>query len=125
MIDSPLCSFCSNEEETLEHLFIHCPLIQPLWIELEKLLNHKFTLQEKLFGCYKNLNDKNYDIVSHASILLKYYVHISRLDKTIPQSFVMMKRLIYTSLMEENIAIKKGKTDRHHQKWKPIIDDFT
>ena len=52
-------------------------------------------------------------------------VHITRLDKQIPQTFVMMKGFIYTSIIEENIVIKKGKADRHHQKWKPIIDVLT
>ena len=120
MIDSPLCTFCSNEEETLEHLFINCPFIQPLWAALEHILNHKFTMQEKLFGCYKNLDDKEYDIISHSSILLKYYVHISRLDNRTPQTFILKKRLIYSSILEETIALKKGKSDRHHQKWRCI-----
>ena len=35
-LDPPLCTFCKTEEETLDHLFIDCPLIRPLWNQLEK-----------------------------------------------------------------------------------------
>ena len=34
MVDSPLCSFCKQEEETFIHLFWHCPRIQGLWAPL-------------------------------------------------------------------------------------------
>lgn len=34
MNDSPLCSFCNLEEETLIHLFWHCPFVKRFWDEI-------------------------------------------------------------------------------------------
>ena len=31
MIDSPLCSLCNLEVETVHHLFIHCSLVHDFW----------------------------------------------------------------------------------------------
>ncbi len=37
--ESPLCTFCNNETETLEHLFVDCDVVANVWQEvLEKLL---------------------------------------------------------------------------------------
>ena len=34
MISSPLCSLCNSEEETVHHLFIHCPITHIFWSTL-------------------------------------------------------------------------------------------
>ena len=39
MIDSPLCTLCNNEEETVFHLFIDCPEINSFWKRLIDKLN--------------------------------------------------------------------------------------
>ena len=31
LIDSPLCSFCVIENETIDHLFWHCPIVAAFW----------------------------------------------------------------------------------------------
>ena len=38
MIDSPLCSLCNLEVETVHHLFIHCPRIHNFWTWLTSKL---------------------------------------------------------------------------------------
>ena len=122
--DPPLCTFCKKEDETLEHLFIDCSYIRPLWIELERLISHKFSTQEKIFGCYNNINDKHFDVISHCSLLLKYYVHICRLNKQPPIKDLLTKRIVYTSDLELLIATKKNKADRHHQKWSTLLENI-
>ena len=120
--DPPLCTFCEKDDETLDHLFIDCSLIQPLWKELERILSHEFSRQEKIFGCFNDINDKHFDVISHCSLLLRYYIHICRLNKQPPNTNLLIKRIIYTSDLELLIATKKKKTDRHHQIWSPFFD---
>ena len=48
-LDPPLCTFCKTEDETLDHLFIDCPSIQPLWNELEHTLSYTYSRQEKIY----------------------------------------------------------------------------
>ena len=122
MIDSQLYTLCNSEPETLEHLFIECPVVKPLWTALEAILEYNFSVPEKLFGCFQHINDKHFDIISHLGILLKYYIHICRIKDKKPHPIVMMKRFEYAYNLEEEIAKKKGKVDRHHQKWSMVID---
>ena len=41
MVDSPLCSFCKQEDENILHLFSRCNYVKDLWSQL----NTKITLQ--------------------------------------------------------------------------------
>ena len=68
------------------------------------------------------INDKHFDVISHCSLLLRYYIHICRLNKQPPNTNLLIKRIIYTSDLELIIATKKKKTDRQHQKWSPFFD---
>ena len=38
MIDSPQCTFCKNEIESLEHLFCNCEITRSLWVALRSWL---------------------------------------------------------------------------------------
>ena len=38
MIDSPQCTFCKNEIESLEHLFYNCEITRSLWVALRSRL---------------------------------------------------------------------------------------
>jgi len=114
MVDSNLCTFCDNEPETFEHLFIECPIVKPLWTALGSVLNYQFSVTEKFFGCFQHINGKQFHKLSHTVILLKYYIHICRIKKNKPQPNVMMKRIDYAYTIEESIAQRRGKVDRHH-----------
>ena len=35
---SPVCSFCGKENESLEHIFIHCNYTEEFWAEVTKWL---------------------------------------------------------------------------------------
>ena len=35
-VDSPICSFCHNAEETLVHLFCECPVRKSFWNEISR-----------------------------------------------------------------------------------------
>ena len=38
IVDSPLCYFCGEEIETLEHFFFHCERVRTFWRELNTIL---------------------------------------------------------------------------------------
>ena len=79
IVDSDLCSFCSQEEETLYHLFWHCELTQIFWTNLKLALNEScvhcfgtiFTETLILFGHKDNVvTDKVLDLLI---MLAKFY----------------------------------------------------
>ena len=55
-------------------------------------------------------------------LLLKYYIHISRVKLTLPNVYVLRKRLIYNEKMERTIATDLSLLDKHVEKWDTVLD---
>jgi len=121
----PECVFCKTQVETLEHLFIDCEHVNRLWGKLEDCLNYSFTRPEKLLGCYEKTHLRNFDIISHLTILIKYYIHTCKVRKCIPYFSVFTKKIITTESTELSIATKNGKTKQHLDKWGDVITKFS
>ena len=73
------CDFCGCEDY-IEHVFVHCQKIQPLWIEIEKqlsiILNKtvKLTICDKLIGFKRSdngLSIKETHFINHAILIGK------------------------------------------------------
>ena len=86
IVESPNCTFCNDYTENQYHLFIECKHVQPLWADLETILGQKLSDTEKMLGCFLTMTNKRYDVVSHITILVKYYIHICHIKGTIPCS---------------------------------------
>ena len=43
LVDSPVCAFCKDAEETLLHTFWDCPKIQDYWFDVQGWLHTSFT----------------------------------------------------------------------------------
>ena len=122
---SSLCTFCKEEVETLRHIFIECKAVQPLWSQLEKHINYQFSDVEKIFGCFSKTNDRSFDIISHLTIIVKYYIHLCRLKKNTPHYQVLMKKITATESIEMKIAVKSNKINQHLKKWSNVITRFS
>ena len=81
IIDSPLCSFCKQKEETIFQLFWRCTVIQSFWSNLQTLIKETcinythFELSEVLvlFGVTDNIiTDKVIDLFN---LLAKFYFY--------------------------------------------------
>ncbi|CAK8560654.1 unnamed protein product [Lathyrus sativus] len=46
MIEDNICSLCKSEEETMNHLFFHCPRIKHIWKETLELFNIQHESQQ-------------------------------------------------------------------------------
>ena len=117
-VESPLCDFCGNEMETLEHL--RC-----FGGELKELLNsikitvNSFEIKDLLFGILGS---------SHGGVLLNYIILESKFF--IYRSKLTKKALCLTSLVakfkrtfesERLIARKNNKLKFHYKKWNPLL----
>ena len=56
MIDSPLCTFCKQEIESIEHLFFYYDVTMIFWNNNYKIGVQPFTLIYILFGVF-NIGD--------------------------------------------------------------------
>ena len=124
--DTPLCYFCKTE---IEHLFVSCTHTLPLWRFLSDLLSvthstSSFSTAQKLLGLHHMIEKSNYDIVNHMMITLKYYVHVCKHKKILPSTEGLIESIKDTAVIEQRIASRKNKLDRHHDKWDAILTEL-
>ena len=123
IVGSPDCSFCKNEPETLEHLFIHCPIIQIFWVQFEQMLNN-FDATFKNYEPYHLLlsNIKTPEIIIDLLYLLaKQYIYTCRVNDNAPHIQCFMQIIKKYRTIEENIALKNDKLTLFLEKWRGII----
>jgi len=62
--DSPLCYFCGEEIETLEHFFFFCERVRTFWKELntilksQKITSSSFDIKDIIFGLFHPENNR-------------------------------------------------------------------
>ena len=94
LIPSPLCTFCGDHKETLEHLLVKCVYTKEFWSATTSWLNNHNVQVDKLdeitilFGCFNNNLDSN--LLNHIIILGKYTICICR-NKNIKPSLSLLK----------------------------------
>ena len=125
LVDSNRCTFCKDHREDLLHLFIRCRYVHPLWDSLESILSYVFSDEEKLLGVAEHIGERSYDIHSHTSFILKYYIHICRINQIKPKLTHFYKRIAYNEFLERQIATRKRKVGRHFRKWSPVIESLS
>ena len=75
-----LCTFCNQDVETIEHLFIGCEKVEILWNNIEQWIYEKcnvmlnFSKHEIIFGKY----GKPFIAQNMIVILVKYYIYKNR-----------------------------------------------
>ena len=84
--DSPLCTFCNNETETLEHLFADCNEVASVWQEVIEYLLQPFgmtnlTKSEIILGI---TTSEQQNIINHIILETKYYIYVCKLEKCLP-----------------------------------------
>ena len=81
--NSPLCSFCNEEDETVFHLYFYCPNVRNIWNQLDFYLAEDFllapqTLQAAVFGFSEKDNTEKVILYNHLFLIFKLYVYRSR-----------------------------------------------
>ena len=125
MIDSPLCSFCKKDVESLEHLLFQCTLIEGFWKAFTSwLINQNISLEALalvniLFGVY-NENEDNI-ILKHLILMVKFDIYKCKLNSKNPSLKVFIAKTKTVYQIEQQIATKHNKLLKHYEKWKKIL----
>ena len=75
------CSFCLTERENINHLFVECSQIRPLWSDLQEWLtrhvrgNIQLSTTDILFGKVGNNNA----LINYLILLTKQYIYNPRI----------------------------------------------
>ena len=121
MTDSPLCSFCKREVESLEHLLYYCDMTKTLWEAFCSWLgefeinSHPFTITEILFGVPNVEGD--WIILNHLILIAKYYIYTCKLKKVNPslQVYKAKIRAVY------QVETRRNKLTKHYGKWERLL----
>ena len=84
-LSDPLCSFCSNEEETLLHLFYECNYVRKFWEDVSKNCirnGYNFCAADICFGRFSNINHPINFLILYA----KHYIFSCKSYNTIPDA---------------------------------------
>ena len=123
LVDSPLCTFCNQEEETISHLFWDCHVAQKFWTDFVNLLKSKcvgcadLTVNKilVLFGVDDRLKT---DIVIDLFILIaKYYLYKCKLEGTRPIMGVFHTILKHRYLVEKYCSQLCLKSHKFNMDW--------
>ena len=116
-----LCSFCSEEKETIIHLMYHCKIVQELWGKIIKMLQEKFSNQVMDISPTAIIFNKVFKQVNHVGnfvcLIAKQYIYSQKCLGGQPNYPVLVQRLRSLQAIERYIAIKNGKLRKHEKKW--------
>ena len=118
--DTPLCTFCKEHTETIEHLFVTCPHVTSLWNLVCSVLDKTYSIRalntaDKILGMFQRIDQPEYDIINHLIISIKYYIHICRHRNNLPNRTDLMEKIKDTAQIEKRIAVRKGKLEIHEK----------
>ena len=106
--ESPLCSLCGNDTETILHFFCHCSITQNLWTQMQNWLSNILDIPEltsKIVIQGKCPCQGATDIlINHIILMFKKFLYTRR-KSTTQVAFVALKHHIaYTKKIEQTIA---------------------
>ena len=125
MTDLPLCTFCNQETESLEHLFFYCDVTMTFWevlcswLDKYKIKLQPFTIMDILFGVFKMGDDFN--ILNHVILAAKLYICKCKLKIVYPSLRVYKAKMKSIYQVEKAIASRRNKLQKHFKKWEKLL----
>ena len=125
MIDSPLCTFCKREIESIEHLFFYCNVTKTFWEAFCSWLSNcniniqSFKIIEILFGIF-NIGD-DFIILNHLILTAKLYIYRCKLNSVHPILRVYKAKIKAVYQVEKKIASRRNKLTKHTKKWEKLL----
>ena len=123
--DTFKCTFCNEEDETIQHLLFSCKYTELFWKEIIKwlkrfqILLNSFVETSILFGILKH---KHFKLINHLIIIGKQVIYTCRYRKIIPNFQLFLSNIRRITEIEINIAQRRGALDNYYMKWNNIVN---
>ena len=117
-----LCSFCTKEAETYQHLFLFCEQIQRLWQEIINKLNLGEIDISNWNLIFMGIQGNSHRIKMCNSIIfiIKYIIYSNRSKGVLPSINAILMKLTDYKDRERELAIKTGRIGLHLMKWEEL-----
>ena len=115
-IDCANCTFCSTDQETIEHLFWNCPKVQQLvtnYLKHDNVIYMDLDISKMLFGCTKNSKSAKNILL----ILFKLYIYKCRTSKNTPTVTGVGNFISYKYKILKKVAIETRKLEEFERDW--------
>ena len=110
LVDSPNCTFCQNEIETLNHLFCECQYVKRFWKDLIEEINTLCPQSSELALTNDSIiftSTKTFDPVLKLIIILsKYYIFRCKVNQCTPKIQLFKSFLYQRYLIEKCNYVK-------------------
>lgn len=126
IIESPECSFCNEQYQTFDHLFLRCPVVENFWTRCNLLYSavlgtEQLTDKDKLLGSIGNLEPEECITKNFLLVMMRKYIQVSNHKKD-PITEIGFRHILQNyERIEREIAMQKDKNDLHYQKWEPLL----
>ena len=121
VIDSNMCTFCKENGETYEHLFVMCKYVQPLWVKIEEFLNEysnrKIKFDREAVLCNSVIEEKPGHIKNFIVLMVKQYIYRQRCWKKLPIFNEVKNEIEQCRNVEHYYAVKSKQLIKHFKKW--------
>lgn len=123
LIESDLCTYCKKERETYTHLFFECGMVKHLWMQVNIFLE-SLNLMGATFNVRNVLLNSVHTKANHVSnfvvLIVKQAIYRTRCLKQSIKTIKIDNEIDNIYCIEEAIAVKNSKWNRHVRKWKPL-----
>ena len=115
--DSPRCTYCEEENQSVNHLFIECKVIKQLFscFERQYKLENKLTTLEKIIGC--DPNSKRPKLTMKRLGILRRMIYQCNHKDEKPKWGVFLEQMDKCYTYEYAIADRNGKIMQHLKFW--------
>ena len=127
IVESPLCSFCCREDETIYHLFYFCEIIKDFWNKFtdfwQEISNdqNKISFQQVFIG---DIENNAFSLKNYLLILGKIHIYSCRKNKEKPNINAFLTLVSCKYEVEKSIASRRSKRKEFDQKWGMIKTKF-
>ena len=115
LTETPMCDFCSHEEETLLHLFWECPAVQSFWSDVSALISRdiqvELNMPFSLFGLDQNVQTGRVFVL--IILMAKFHLFRSKLQKGKPNVNIFIHSLKQRAVIEKYCIAVSDQEERH------------
>ena len=125
IVESPLCSFCGEYDETTIHMLWECKEVYPLWQRVVQFIKDNYGLDvnidlQKII--FNRIHPKIGSIANLICVITKQYIYKQRCCRNTINLSTLKSVIFNVENIEKYIACKNNRENIHYRKWRFVHD---